>query len=349
MLTADEKQYVIGIFTQYLAKQTFMRSVAVSFLPFDLRPRLPDGSIALTIAQDTIEICMADGWTRKPTALELLLTSFVVSDSKIKEIVERLKVPPPPVADPLLAMVLETGSPFIDRDELRKSLRGFGDVGSLRPIMVVNGMPKSGRSYTRELLEHFCNRTEFVPCHVQQATGTEPEHVARDLVTYVGGKLTDMPLRETTNEERWLQDLANWVLTQAVDAARQAHQTRKFWFILDGFGGTDMKKSVRDFIVHLANKITTGIYIRDFRLVLLEFERATLTVPVGRIVMDETKEVSDNEIVNCVNSILATSNKVTEAERPAFATQVLQDLPTGEDRMPTLNQRLQTLLEVVGD
>lgn len=350
MLTTEEKQYVIDRYAQYLGGQSSVRSVAVAFLPHELRISVPDASNPLTIAQYVIEICIADGWKRQPPALvSLLEPTIAITDQKIGEIVARVRPPPPPQADPLFATVLATGSPFINREKLRNCLRGFGDRNSLRPVMVINGTPKSGRSYSKELLEHFCSTTEFTLCYVKRASGSEPEHVARDLVTLVGGNLGDMPRREDTNEERWLQDLANWVLTGAAAAVARAREVRKFWFVLDGFGGPDLKKSVRDFIVHLADKITTGIYVKDFRLILLEFERTSLTLPIGRIVKDETTFVDDAEILKCVNSILATSKKLTVDDHPAFASRVTQDLPTGEDRMPTLNQRLQALLEVVGD
>ncbi len=344
MLTDDEKLLAIQRFTNYLAGLDEVRATAVVGLPRSLQAQI-DGGTPAVLAPSVIEIAIADGWNSgPPPALIGVLSSFQHFDPKLPEIMARILATPPAVAaDPLSMIVLDTSSPFIDRAGLRQRLATFGK-DALRPILVVNGAPKSGRSYTKELLVHFCRGPAVTLCCAVKASWTEPKDLAEDLVTAVGGDIADSPPPDS-NQERWITQLARWVLIKA-NRANQ-HRPTQHWFLLDGFGPADVSRPLRYFIAELANGISNGVNAANFRLILLEFERADLTVMPGRIVTDETAPVEDLEIDNGVKAILTAKGALPVVDHQAFVDLVRQGLPATDRRMPVLNKRLRALLNVL--
>lgn len=354
MLTTEDQEYVISQLADYYAALSNIRAAAVAGLHVDVQRQIGDVLTPIQCAQVVVRVCIADAWKHHPPSLVMALQVIAVRDAKISAIIQRLQQPPAAPPDPSLATVLASGLPFLNRTPLRTVMTSFGDAASMRSVLVVDGGPRSGRSYTVEYINHFCqHHQEFLPCHVTfKGISTEPDQVARDLVTLVGGSLTDVPRRDATTEDRWPEDLANWVLTQAYGAASRGTPPFKVWFILDGFAGRDLKKSVRDFIVHLAEKISTGIYLRMFRLVLLEFDRATLTVRVGRVATDVARPATSEEVLECVRAILTRAIDkgvaLSAQQRAKIEKMILDNLPADETLMPELNGRLTALLGELG-
>lgn len=347
MLTDEEKQFVIAQFEAYLSPVGNVRATAVAALPVRLQGGVGDGAIPKVLAGWVIDAALADRWNQSPPVLVAVLASFEQLNPKIAEIRARVERTPPPIGqEPLEATLLDTGYPFIDRTRLRRKVREFAPPpqGNGRAqILVVNGKPKSGRSYTKQLFMHYCRPPRITLCCVTKSSWTEPQDLAKDLVHTVGGDVRNLPPPDT-NMERWLGDLAKWVMHEAFEARQKVPSD--YWFLLDGFGGNDLSQRLRDFITKLADWITTGIYATsEFRLILLEFERASLTVPIGKIVTDETVPIDDLETARGINAILVAKGQILAAQDPTVAQWVLQELPTADGRLLLLNQRLQELLD----
>lgn len=342
MLTEAEAQFVIDRFTAFLAPLSAVRATAVVGLPGRLQEKVADGVVPGVLAASIIQLALADGWTNNPPVLAAVLAGFDSGEPKVAELRARIqRTPPPNPADPLAATILDTLSPFLDRSPLRRTLRGFGP-NSHSQILVVNGPPKSGRSYTRELLTHYCRAPSITLCCVKKSSWTEPQDVAADLVSAVGGDSGSLPPSDTV-QERWLSELARWVLREAANAHQRA--LTDIWFLMDGFGD-DLSQPLRYFIAQLADRITNGAFaVGNFRLILLEFRRSDLTVPIGKIVTDDTSDIQDPDIEAGVRAILATKGAVPGDRHPSYVDLVIQGLPAAERRLPLVNLRVRALLD----
>lgn len=348
MLTDDERQYVIAQFTNYLAAIGNVRATAVVGLPAPLQARVPDGATPAVLAQHVVEIALADGWSMAPPVLVSVLDSFKAVDPKLAELRGRIaSTAPPSTPDPLLARVLDTRSPFLDRAPLRRTLRDFARTNSRAQVLVVNGPPKSGRSYTKELLFHFCRAPAITLCCVARSSWTEPQDLAADLVASMGGDSRDLPAPTDTNKERWLSQLANWVLFKAAEA--RTRMQSNYWFLLDGFGDNP-SEPLRFFITQLAERITNGYYAsNDFRLILIEFRRSDLTVSIGKIVTDDTAPLPDQDLAAEVQAIVSTNGALPAGRHQDCLRLLIQGLPADDRRLQVLNERLRALIDLDAD
>lgn len=103
-------------------------------------------------------MCEASRWNRLPPWLQQIL-SKVAETPAIKQILAKIETPPPDWKTTLLANSLDAfwltrlGLPFLNRSKLRQALRRLNDASG-PSVLIINGPPKSGKSYTVELLRH---------------------------------------------------------------------------------------------------------------------------------------------------------------------------------------------------
>ena len=332
------------IATLVLATQATFRPILVSPLdPLMARaiPELPP--IANLAAARVLEACMADGWTRQPPSI-LRFLSLLPLDECIDKIRMRLGTPPAPAPgpDPDLDFLLSTKMPFVDRSRLRAKIKTLTNPSAAKPILIVTGDTRSGKSYSADYVDDFCLRRPNISVCTQRlfpGTGWPTcAEVARDIVASIGRSAANMP-PPTTNADRWPLELANWVLVEA------AQTSYDWWFVFDGFDSLNVTKDCRSFINFLADRITTGIFRRKYRIVLLGYERGSLTVQPGHIDIDEISLIPDDEIKTCVELILQRAGIMTSAEN--FVRSVLQGLPKDKTRHEEINRRLCSLIETI--
>jgi len=234
--------------------------------------------------------------------------------------------------------------PFVNRSILRDRLSVLRSDNTMKRILVVNGPRFSGKSYSRELIDHLCGAAgKLLHCLVAlqpgQETSTGAAEIARDLVAQIGRPPGGLP-PATTNEDRWARDVATWVLSEAVST------TFDWWIVLDGFDHPDVRQDARKFIVHLADQINRGVFARRCRLILLSFDRTSLSVTPGKILAEEIDGNLDAEVAACVREILDRTQSTADAAQ--VSESILAGLPAGEQRLPALNRKLSDLLEVAG-
>lgn len=350
MFSPQDKQYIIEKLLRGLATSSYPReTLTASFVDTDLPLILKEGNIQEMIL-DAVRICIDDGWNHDPMWMQLLLETFQLPliDGKINQIWEKARHRPPPAPDPLSSTILFNGTPFLNRQKLRTQLNRLESVaGNAQPILVVNGGEKTGKSYSLNYIEYFCDtRQSIVPCPIIIDPGTEfdtgPVDVASNLVNMMGFLPLDIP-QPNTNQKKYTADLAMWVLTKAATLPDKQH-----WFILDNFNIDGLRTDTRDLLITLSELITKGVFPRRCRLIIIGFDRAHLTVEPGRV-EEEVVQASTTEDIDI--TIAEILRRGLSATTPATLNEVADfikiNLPIGRQRMTVLNNRLRVLLHAV--
>lgn len=357
MINSSDQRYLIDVLIDIIAPANDPRAVlvlAVSDPQFAANLTL--GPTPVVLAQHALQLCIATAWTRNPPWLILLLDSPLVAwrpdDNRLQRIRASLVPPPPGAANPLLATLLNRGTPFMNRTRLRANLQQLDTMAGLQqPILVINGNAKSGKSYSSRYVEHFArlctpglfiHRFEFKP-HLALSLG--PEQLAQDLVSSLGRPQTNKPTPDT-NLKLYVRQLAAWILSEAV----QTHD--RHWFVLDGFVNDARRAETEqprldtlEMLVELSDLVTSGSYVNNCRLILTGFDRAMLTVDPGKVKVERIAPCSRADVELCRHEILAQAHfPADQAQADAF---LFGRLPASPDELPELNARLRALFMAV--
>ncbi|MBT2459515.1 AAA family ATPase [Streptomyces sp. ISL-86] len=181
--------------------------------------------------------------------------------------------------DHFRANVLRNGTEvFIDRADLRKSLKEFL-ADSEKTVLVVDGAPDSGRSYSYNLIRHLGQHYGFRPVRVTLSRTATAAKVIRRLAEFVGdpGAAT-APLNPTQLNDHLpsIDDAVHRVVSRATAADEQ------FWLVLDECDKLDANSDVWDCIGQLALAIYEHTPVREEtapRLVLLGYSPTMRQLP----------------------------------------------------------------------
>ncbi|MFF2576393.1 AAA family ATPase [Streptomyces goshikiensis] len=151
--------------------------------------------------------------------------------------------------DHFLATVLRNGTEvFIDRAELRKRLREFL-ADPEQTVLVVDGEPDSGRSYTYSLLRYLGQHCGFRPVRVTLSRTSTADQVVRRLAEFVGDPGAGSgPYDPSRLNDRLpsVEDAVHRIVSRATTADEQ------FWLVLDECDLLDAGSDVWDCIGQLA-------------------------------------------------------------------------------------------------
>jgi hypothetical protein len=343
LLTPEEQTYVVErIATIVLAFESVFRPRLVAPLDPLFARTIPEVPVVATLAAARVlQLCIEDGWNRQPPSVVRFL-SLLPLDSTAEKIIQRLQKPPDPGDDLDLASLLSTDEPFLNRAKLRAKLKILERQDAPKPILIVTGDSLSGKSYSAGYVEDFCLRRPHISVSRQRLfLGTAwptCSDLACDIVSSMGRPRTNVP-PQNTNADRWPRDLANWVLFEA-------NQTPyNWWFLFDGFDSPNVTKDCRAFINFLADSVTSGIYVKKYRVILLGYERGSLTVRPGQVDIEKIESIEDDEIKSCIHAILKRAGVTASPEK--FLQPILDGLPTDGRRHSEINRRLRELIETV--
>lgn len=187
-------------------------------------------------------------------------------------------------SDPFLTPFAHSGS-FIGRRALRAHLRALTEEGGAR-ILVVDGPPGSGKSYTLRLITHLSRQLQTfsvaaINLEEEAFHAIGPGEVARSMALQMGADVSAMP-PPAEAASRWILDLRDWLLGET------RRQGTAWWFVFDGFDHEDVPFETRDFIRHLvvaAQQATTTL-----RIVLLGWSEDLVPMNIRAYVLRETIE-----------------------------------------------------------
>lgn len=357
MLDTGDREYIKGLLILRLTNSGALRQTLVSYLPQDLAQQVGEGMNPATLVERVLALCEADGWRRTPTAMANLL-SYLGNTDRVPQILAKLAAAPAaaPDNDPFTASILDTGQPFLDRLPTRTVLRTWTEPLPIKQVMVVDGPPKTGKSYTVEYVRHIIRhvasssgqgasdvRWVLVSLERDQAASCGQGELATELVDALGGDTTDMPTSDT-NTTAWTKQLVTRVLREANSRGL------RWWFVLDSFRSSrpgehppwQLREDTRDFIIAFVKGLTNGINTGLHRLLLLDFDRAILPLAPQAVGLDKTCSIPHAAVTALVRSIIASSGKALDPV--ALEAEVMSDLADPVDNLPELNERLIELM-----
>ncbi|GGX24809.1 hypothetical protein [Streptomyces noursei] len=181
--------------------------------------------------------------------------------------------------DPFGTRLLKGGTEaFIDREDLRETLRRFV-VDPEKSVLLVDGEPDSGRSYTYHFLCHVGQHRGFRPARVTLSRTSTPRQVLQRLAGFVTDPQAGtqpFPSSALNDPLLSLDDAVHWVVGLATSS--DLH----FWLVLDECDKLDPHSDVWDLIGQLALAIYEHAAVhgdRAPRLVLLGYGRAMPKLP----------------------------------------------------------------------
>ncbi|MGW8884177.1 hypothetical protein [Streptomyces sp. NPDC055749] len=168
--------------------------------------------------------------------------------------------------------VLKNGTEvFIDRKDLRGTLRQFVEDPEMS-VLLVDGDPQSGRSYTYNLIRHIAQHRGFRPARVTLSQTSTAEKVVRRLDEFVADPHAGIsPLNDTP-----IDDAVHRVVGRATAAED------RFWLVLDDCDKLDPSSDVWDFIGQLALAIYEHVAVSGAQapqLVLLGYGPSMRQLP----------------------------------------------------------------------
>ncbi|WP_328972688.1 AAA family ATPase [Streptomyces sp. NBC_00239] len=157
--------------------------------------------------------------------------------------------------DHYLSTVLGGAEVFIDRAELRKSVRKLVD-DPRGMVLLVDGAPDSGRSYTFSYIRHLAQHCEFTPVRVVLSRTSTAAEVLQELATWVAPDTTDHRTGLATLNATQLNDPQARLQNDANSVVRWATASEeRFWLVFDECDRLDVNSDVWDCIGKLARAI----------------------------------------------------------------------------------------------
>ncbi|MFD8546486.1 hypothetical protein [Streptomyces sp. NPDC059649] len=201
--------------------------------------------------------------------------------------------------DTFRTCVLKNGAEaFIDRQGLRETLRRFVTDPD-KCILLVDGEPDSGRSYTYTFLRHIGQHSGFRPVRVTLSRTSTAAKVVRRLADFVAEPGTGpAPLNPTDLNDPLpsVDEAAHWV------AGRATAAEERLWLVLDECDRLDPSSDVWDFIGQLAMAVYEHSAVHGDqapRLVLLGYGRAMRQLPHdlrGSVCWDTARVVEPGDL-----------------------------------------------------
>jgi hypothetical protein len=340
MLRSEEYDFVTCTLVERASLQVSPRQFLVAGLYPQLQALVGEGNPRFLVER-VLAVSNDDGYRRSPPAMVHLLETLLPGDPDVAGIVERLRVPPPQPQDAFDALVLVSKLPFLERQATRTALRLFLHAIPTQPVVVVNGPQWTGKTYTGEFIDHvLSDRPGVRHCRIEiekgQGGSIGPRELAKDMVTQMGSDPNAVPA-ENSNLDRWMQELANWVISVANAS------NRDWWFMLDGFNAAELRTSdTRLLIIKLAKSLTTGIARERHRLILADFDRSILTLQPGLIAAETIAAIRHTSVARAVAEVVRRSPEPLEAAK--VTAKVLEGLGDPVDNLPMLGQRLSDLI-----
>jgi hypothetical protein len=195
---------------------------------------------------------------------------------------------------------------LVNRTELRKFLKELADIQPAGGrILVVNGPPLSGKTYSIELISYLSRALRnfnFVLIDLKKMSGEiRPIHLAEYMVSWMSLDPTVVPDENQEQDSRWIQLFCNRL--QA--ALRNAAET--WWIVIDGFNHARLSPAVNDLVKELSGRIR--LTLPELRLVLLSYPES-LSPDVERVALRETlAPISQQDLISFFGQIYYETNQ----------------------------------------
>ena len=194
---------------------------------------------------------------------------------------------------------------MVNRTVLRAALREMaGSQSTGARILVVNGPPSSGKTYSVEMISYLqrtLNSFRFVWIDLKKISGeVRPDHIANDIVDQMSLPTAVIPEKDQEQDSRWVLTFCNRLQGVLGNAAQQ------WWIVIDGFNHARLSPSVNDLIKELSGRRLT---LPELRIVLLSYPD-TLSPDVERVALREAlTPISQRDLTHFFSQLYLESNK----------------------------------------
>jgi hypothetical protein len=221
----------------------------------------------------------------------------------------------------------------LGRRALKEAIRQLADpTGALR-ILVVNGPPGSGKSFTTQIIEQAAREARtFQTVYVDLALFLTPGPVdlARELVSRMGRSPESMPQGSDSTAPN-LRDLVNWLIKQSSTA------NGDWWWVLDSLSSPTVPQETQDLIVAIA----ASVQRTSLRLVLLDFNKSLPANLSPLVFREELTPIGEPEVREFFSDLLRQQGIRPESvDIDALTRSALEDLPADASRLGALSARV---------
>ncbi len=177
-----------------------------------------------------------------------------------------------PHIDPFEACFLRTGGqlPFVNRRELRSYTTSMLEPNGYK-VLLVDGPPRSGKSYTREFIEHLstCLESyEFYYIDLEEAyfPGFLPSDLMIDIALRMGINPDGIPPKDAQSA-RWIRNLATWLAGESTKHFND--DGRMWWIIIDSIRKVNLSTDMRDLLNRMVSQAEFSA--TAMRIILLDY------------------------------------------------------------------------------
>lgn len=221
---------------------------------------------------------------------------------------------------------------FLNRNELRQALKEMTSPTGRR-ILVVNGPPGSGKTYTREYVLEVTYRTPnhsvvYLDLDTADFGATELAHAISEQIDYDLGLITPIPQESAA---RAIQRLCSSLL-----AGFARNSTTKWWLIFDGFS-----KPVRSETRELIESLVRRAGEPDLRIILLNYTFDLAVDLSSRAIREDINPIGREDVEAFVAQQLQQTDPTATSETvKAIVDQVLAatDTASSSEIYPTANR-----------
>lgn len=221
---------------------------------------VPIGATPRNAANVLVDLAMHRGWA---LALLTALQKKAPASATVPSLIALLAAQPAPTAaDPFDEVWLEGDRPFVNRRELRDSLKLLCRASG-STLLLVGGKKDTGKSFSFYLAQHAARPFGFISSQFEVKRYVQPDELAAAILECVGASAAPCG-KGAEQAERWAEKLA----AQVKDAIFAGKLQRLFVF--DAFPATPLPDETRSFLVRLARYADQEL--RPWlRIVLIEF------------------------------------------------------------------------------
>jgi hypothetical protein len=208
-------------------------------------------------------------------------------------------------SDPCRELLLPGDEPFLDRENLRSVLGRMRGTTS-RPILLVRGTARSGKSRTLEIVKLVAAQKGDGILYFDEGSAIGLDSIAKRILSRINGKPTDGPARVTTD--------AAWYAQVATDALNLAKQAGKRWWLImddlapDAQGQPRVDPEILELFHQFALQMGDPEFREQFRLVLIDYPNTPQHPPSKLrktlIEQDATAPFSDSHVSDFLRAVL---------------------------------------------
>ena len=230
---------------------------------------------------------------------------------------------------------------FVNRNLLREELERMVPAAGNR-VLVVNGDPKSGKTYTLELIIYLSRELSsysvaWLDLSREKPVGSDytPDMLLRSLAKQMKIDPGGIPTQASTSG-RWVRELRDWLIYR-LDPVGPV-----WWIVLDGVSQVRLNDPIRDFIEELAFQAEMSPLDR-LRIVLISYKESLNSI-LGRYREEKIGPINRADLIEFFRGVRGAHGLPPDPTADQQRAQALYEEVAAlkrARRLPTLAERVE--------